>query len=195
MVIILFGVLNIMKSKQKDLVVEATGGRTDLRTSCSVFVLEFVGSSRREAALEKIPMRHSFILRALMRSGPRTVTEIASRMSVSPATVSGMLDELFEGGLLHREHGVDDRRRVMVSLTARGRRIAERLEARATARWNALEKNLAPSDVAAANRVLSKLTYELRRQNGEGAKTGRGKGVVSRRGARGEGARGVSELQ
>ncbi|MBX8638158.1 MAG: MarR family transcriptional regulator [Thermoplasmata archaeon] len=184
-----------MKSKQKDLVVEAPGGRTDLRTSCSAFVLEFVSSSRREAALEKIPMRHSFILRALLRYGPRAVTEIASRMSVSPATVSGMLDELFEGGLLHREHGVDDRRRVLISLTARGRRIAERLEARAAARWSELEKNLSPSDVAAANRVLSKITSELRRQNSEGTKAGRGKGVVLRRGARGEGARGDSELQ
>ncbi len=183
-VIILFDILNIMESKQKGLVVEAAVDNADLRTSCIDFVLEYVGSSRKEAALEKIPMRHSFVLLALLRYGPRPVTDMAARMSVSPATISGMLDELFEGGLLHREHSIEDRRRVLVSLTARGRRIAERLEARTAARWIELEKNLSPPDIAASIRVLSKITSELRRQNpkrtiAEGAKIN-----VSKRGGR-----------
>jgi len=107
---------------------------------------------------------------------------MAARMSVSPPTISAMLDELFEAGLLHREHSSDDRRRVLVSLTPRGRRIAERMETRVAARWDKLEKDLAARDVAATIRVLRKITSDLKHQNVDEVRAKRGTVNVLKRG-------------
>ena len=173
-----------MVSKQKGAVSGDQANQADLRSSCVSFVLSYLGSSRREAILEHIPMRHSLTLCALLRSGPKPVTEMAARMSVSPATVSAVLDELFESGLLHREHSSTDRRLVLVSLTPRGRRIAERIEARMIARWDELEKDIATRDVAATIRVLRKITSDLEHQNAVKASTKRRTVNISKRGRR-----------
>lgn len=55
-----------------------------------------------------------------------TASKVAQNITLSPATVSNVLDRLELRGLLHRERSTEDRRRVVLSLTAQGR---EQLEA------------------------------------------------------------------
>ena len=54
-----------------------------------------------------------------------TVAVIASAMSISPPNVSRMLDRMEEHGLVVRERDREDRRRVFIRLTERGRTIRE----------------------------------------------------------------------
>lgn len=53
--------------------------------------------------------------------------ELAVRAGVTRATISGLLDGLQREGLLQRRSDAEDGRRLQIVLTARGKRLAERL--------------------------------------------------------------------
>ncbi|CAB0150265.1 Transcriptional regulator HosA [Pseudidiomarina piscicola] len=55
-----------------------------------------------------------------------TASAVAQNITLSPATVSNVIDRLEQRELLHRERSTQDRRRVVLSLTARG---VERMKA------------------------------------------------------------------
>lgn len=54
---------------------------------------------------------------------PLVSGELARRVSLSPATLTGILDRLEGRGLVTRERQIRDKRRVVVGLTAAGRRL------------------------------------------------------------------------
>ncbi len=62
-----------------------------------------------------------------------SVGELAGRMSVRPATVTGLTDRLVRQELIERQADLEDRRVVRVSLTAEGRRVLGEIEAAARA--------------------------------------------------------------
>lgn len=63
-------------------------------------------------------------LRTLARSGPLTPGLLAAEVALSQATVTGILDRLEVANLIRRQRASDDRRRVLLELTAQGRRVA-----------------------------------------------------------------------
>jgi len=68
-------------------------------------------------------------LETLLREGPLPVNELAGRLGLDASTVTRSIDGLVGEGLVRRardEHR--DRRRVFVTLTPRGRRLAQKLE-------------------------------------------------------------------
>ncbi len=58
--------------------------------------------------------------------GPLTAGEIRDRLLVKGPTVTGLIDSLAGGGLVRRTPDPRDRRRVLVALTDKGRRLADR---------------------------------------------------------------------
>ncbi|MEJ8566066.1 MarR family winged helix-turn-helix transcriptional regulator [Elongatibacter sediminis] len=60
-------------------------------------------------------------LRELARLGELPTTRLAAAVSLSPATVTGILDRLEQAGLLERQRPESDKRCVMVTLSAAGR--------------------------------------------------------------------------
>jgi DNA-binding MarR family transcriptional regulator len=60
-------------------------------------------------------------LRHVESAGAETTTGLAAAVSLSPATVSGILDRLEARELICRERQSDDKRRVLVTLTETGR--------------------------------------------------------------------------
>jgi DNA-binding MarR family transcriptional regulator len=60
-------------------------------------------------------------------SEPLTPTEVSARLTVTSATVTGLLDTLERGGLASRRRHPDDRRSVLVEITNDGRRLLDRL--------------------------------------------------------------------
>jgi DNA-binding MarR family transcriptional regulator len=65
-------------------------------------------------------------LRQLDSRGDSLSGQLANALSLSPATVCGILDRLEARGLVSRERQTDDKRRVLVRLTAKGRRTLRR---------------------------------------------------------------------
>ena len=62
---------------------------------------------------------HALMIREV--PGTATPTELADRLMVSPAGISGRLEGMEQAGLLHRVRSETDRRRVDVEITPEGR--------------------------------------------------------------------------
>jgi DNA-binding MarR family transcriptional regulator len=67
-----------------------------------------------------------FVLQVLRESGPLSLGELAERTATDPSSVSVVVRKLHEKGLVSKQAGAGDRRRVEVALTAEGGRVAER---------------------------------------------------------------------
>jgi DNA-binding MarR family transcriptional regulator len=65
-------------------------------------------------------------LRQLETHGPLSTGDLAAAMSLSAATVCGILDRLEARQFVVRERQVEDKRRVVVRLSAAGRAVVER---------------------------------------------------------------------
>ena len=72
------------------------------------------GKSGALGALSMPQFHTIMIVRAL---GRITITELSDRLGVSPPSASAMVDRLVEKGILNREHGTEDRRKVMVQIS------------------------------------------------------------------------------
>lgn len=69
-------------------------------------------------------------LRLVGRQGECMMRELASGCGVALSTMTGMVDRLIKKGVLERRHSETDRRVVLITLTARGKRAyEERLDA------------------------------------------------------------------
>jgi DNA-binding MarR family transcriptional regulator len=73
------------------------------------------------------------LMHLLFRQEGISVGQLAEKLGIRPASVTGLTDRLVCRGLLEREHDVDDHRVVHVALTPAGRQAVEELEAAALA--------------------------------------------------------------
>ena len=62
-------------------------------------------------------------VRHLLRNGPTAPGTLARRISLSPATITGIVDRLEKRGLVTRERSTDDKRKVVIALTSQGREL------------------------------------------------------------------------
>ncbi|MEV0909525.1 MarR family winged helix-turn-helix transcriptional regulator [Streptomyces hokutonensis] len=97
---------------------------------------------------QSLAPRHLSLLSCLLFDGPMTVNELAARLGVAPTTVSLMVGDLSEKGILDRREDASDRRRRIVAIAAE--------------RHDAIAAWLAPG-AAAWRRVLGPLTPAERR--------------------------------
>jgi DNA-binding MarR family transcriptional regulator len=84
-----------------------------------------------EAALQEgiEPRQHQALLaiRAMPDSEPCTIGALAERLFLRHQSTVELVDRLERGGLISRSPSAEDRRQVIVRITARGRRILRRL--------------------------------------------------------------------
>lgn len=83
-----------------------------------------------EAALEKhhLSLGQFDILATLRRHGPKgglTPTQLLESVMLSSGGMTARLDKLADAGLIERKSDPDDRRVVVVELTAKGRRVID----------------------------------------------------------------------
>lgn len=97
--------------------------------------------------LEDLPRNGPFVIRAVARSGA-ALSEIADELSVSKQAASKLIDLLVARGFVDRSADPSDRRRITLTLTRRGKKAVEAVEA-GTARVDAaLAEALAPGELA-----------------------------------------------
>lgn len=84
------------------------------------------------------------VLLNISESGELTIGGIAKRVNLSQATVTSIVDRLAEAGLVVRQRGDSDKRKVFVQLTEAGRELVERtpsaLQERFAERFQQLEE-------------------------------------------------------
>jgi len=81
------------------------------------------GQFHEHLAARKVPVMQWRVMAALW-DAPKSATEVAAIILQKQPTVSKLLERMRVQGLVDREPDPTDRRRVVVSLTARGRRLA-----------------------------------------------------------------------
>jgi DNA-binding MarR family transcriptional regulator len=102
---------------------------------------------------------HSLMLRDT--PGVASPTELADDMRMSPAGMTGRLDTLERSGLLRRKASPGDRRRVVIEITAKGRRLWGRaFDLRGDAE-NGLFAPLPVTQRRTLNRLLKQLLLPL----------------------------------
>jgi DNA-binding MarR family transcriptional regulator len=95
---------------------------------------------------------------ALNREDEVTAGALAKAADLNPASVTAMLDHLEARGIVERRRDVEDRRRVVVSLTADGRTLLAEGRARWQGKLDAALRELDDEDVASAARVMRTLS-------------------------------------
>ena len=73
------------------------------------------------------------LVHLLFREGGISAGQIAERLGIKPASVTGLTDRLVCRGLIERTHDRDDHRIVHLDLTAAGRQLVEEVEATVSA--------------------------------------------------------------
>jgi DNA-binding MarR family transcriptional regulator len=83
------------------------------------------------------------ILATLRREGTLSPSQLLESVMLSSGGMTARLDRLVEAGLIHRSADPNDRRGVMIGLTARGKRV---IDAATATRFDEAAKSLPPLD-------------------------------------------------
>jgi DNA-binding MarR family transcriptional regulator len=83
--------------------------------------------------------------------------ELALAADVSPASATQMLESLERAGLVERVRSGQDKRVVLTSLTARGRKVVETRRARFEPRWRAALQDFSDRDLLTAAAILDRI--------------------------------------
>lgn len=115
--------------------------------------------SRRLSRESGLTAAQLLILQAIARHGAMTMGDIAAEVSLSQATVTTILDRLEGCGLVVRERGAEDKRRVYARLTAAGEalltRAPEPLQETFVRRFSALKDWEQSQLISAVERIAS----------------------------------------
>jgi DNA-binding MarR family transcriptional regulator len=104
----------------------------------------------------KLAPRHLSLLSYLLFDGPMPVSQLASRLEVAPTTVSLMVSDLSQQGVLDRRDDPEDRRRTIVALTEdpETRSAIERWLANGAHAWRTAFDPLTPAERAVFVRTM-----------------------------------------
>ena len=100
------------------------------------------------------------LFEVLAGPGRWNVRGIADAIRAPISTVSSALDRLEESGLVTRNRSAEDRRVVCVELTARGKRLADRLFDAHVENCRAMLLRLAPEERDKFLRLIDKITLQ-----------------------------------
>jgi DNA-binding MarR family transcriptional regulator len=126
------------------------------------FLLKRVGFAVKERLVEAfeptgLGMYHHAVLALLHEEARETQATIADALGLDRSHLVGVLDELEEKGLVERRRDPDDRRRQMVSLTAKGEQALSRLRTLAKEVDDAFLEPLSASERKTLRSLLARL--------------------------------------
>lgn len=101
------------------------------------------------------------VLVAARSYGRATMSTLARSLHVSMPTVSGIVDRLVRAGHIRRVPQAEDRRQVVVELTAKGQAFFQAFEQIVRRRWEEVFLALKPDELEAFYRVVTKLRERL----------------------------------
>jgi DNA-binding MarR family transcriptional regulator len=103
---------------------------------------------RAQRAVDSMSDGHFAVLAALKVHGAHTLSELAERERVTAPSMNRTVGALEEAGYLSREQADDDRRKVVIELTERGRAVVDETVRRRDAWLEEALEELSPADRA-----------------------------------------------
>jgi DNA-binding MarR family transcriptional regulator len=104
------------------------------------------------------------ILALLAHSRRANVADLHRGLAHKRSTLTSILDRLARRGLITRAVGETDRRTFVVRLTAKGRKLGQRVEHHLSALERAVVRRLSAADIKGFNRVVVALEREAHRR-------------------------------
>lgn len=101
------------------------------------------------------------VLIAIHAYGRATMGTLARSLQVRMPTMTGIVQRLAKGGYVQRASGPDDRRQVVVRLTAQGRAFIREFQELIRRRWARVLEPLTSSELTSFYRVVTKLRTRL----------------------------------
>jgi DNA-binding MarR family transcriptional regulator len=105
------------------------------------------------------------ILKSLDRRGLHHPSEISAYLQVKKNTLSELLDRMVRDGLVARDLAPDDRRKILLALTPRGREAVKRFEASLVEHIARFLDNFEENDRRELIRSLESLVYIMKRNS------------------------------
>ena len=141
-----------------------SGDVTELASSIRRSVARLVRRLRLERADEALSLSKLSILGILYRKGAVTATDLATQEHIRPQSLTRLLAFLEKKGFVSRQPDGGDRRRLLITLTAEGKK-ALAADVRRKEAWLAkvMDRALSPSEreiLLNASRLLERLTEE-----------------------------------
>ena len=93
-----------------------------------------------------LPVEFS-LLRSCLMLGECTATQLGELVPTDPSRISRIVTKMVDAGLLTRRRVPEDRRVVMLQLTAEGEDLADRLDERAQAYYAELVEGISAADM------------------------------------------------
>ncbi len=87
----------------------------------------FAGDSMSLMAESGLTMPQIVTMKILDHAGPQSISVVGERLSLTPSTVSHLVDQLVKKGLIDRSEDPDDRRQKRIAITAAGSALLNRL--------------------------------------------------------------------
>jgi len=113
-------------------------------------------SVSRAAGEERLSLRQLSAL-TMIESEQTTLGDVARRLMVTPAVVTGLIDRLERRGYVRRVNSTDDRRRVLLALTDEGRAAAESVSSSLREEMASALGSFSTSELEQLDRSLAKL--------------------------------------
>ena len=100
------------------------------------------------------------IVGLLAHSGPANVAELHRGLAHKRSTLTSILDRLARRGLITRAVGETDRRTFVVRPTAKGRKLAQRIQRHLSALERAVARRVNAADIRGFKKVVTALEQE-----------------------------------
>jgi DNA-binding MarR family transcriptional regulator len=108
----------------------------------------------------ELTLPQSQVLRVLRR-GPLQTGQLAAELRISAPAITQLTDRLIRKGLIERRAAADDRRCVIVALSAAGRRLVDQFRQRRREIFNEALADLSEAERTQAFEVLEKVVKAL----------------------------------
>lgn len=122
------------------------------------------GQARGQQSADDLTLAQYYMLVPLSREEALPVSRLAEYAGVAAPTATRMIDSLERAGTVRRQRTHDDRRTVLISLTAGGRKLVARKQGELARRRRTLYERLEPEEREPSERLLrhlAELIYEL----------------------------------
>ena len=108
-----------------------------------------------------MPPAQMFVLMFLFHNGPARTSDIVRELRVAAPTATGIVDRLVTSGYALRSEDREDRRAVIVELTAEGKKIACKLRTVVVKHWIEILSKISREDAEKYLEILKKINEAL----------------------------------
>jgi DNA-binding MarR family transcriptional regulator len=109
---------------------------------------------------DQLSQGEAHILALLAQSSPASIADLHRGLAHKRSTLTSILDRLTERGLVTRKVGEPDRRTFVITPTAKGRKLAERVNRHLVSLETAVSRRVSATDIKGFEKVISALEEE-----------------------------------